>query len=162
MKYVYYGDPRLSHSCAEMGRSEIDLEFRKNVAAMIKKSKRKNGVGLAACQIGDMRRYFVFGKKVAINPILLEQSEEEVIDTEGCLSVPNVYAKVSRPKKIKVSYFDLNWNEVEIELHGMESRIFLHELDHLNGIMFFERASKEEQEKIKESLEKVKEVYANI
>ena len=79
--------------------------------------------------------------KKVVNPEILEFSEEKVDFEEGCLSIPGIYKKVVRPKKIKVKYFDENGTEVQEELDEMWARAFQHELDHLDGILFTERLS---------------------
>lgn len=159
MNLVYYGDPRLSQPCVPMEQSEVDLKFRRHIQTMTKKMKRKNGVGLSAPQIGDMRRYFIFGKKTAINPVIVGISDEKEVGEEGCLSTPNIYLPIKRYKKISVRYRDLNWKLVEEDLSGFEARIFQHEFDHLDGVMFLDRAEKEDLANITEALKKVEELY---
>lgn len=160
MNLLYFGDKRLNDYCfRELEQSEIDLNFRKNIEKMKKKMKQKFGVGLSAPQIGDFRRYFIFKNKVALNPEILEQNDYiEVLD-EGCLSIPNINVPIPRNTEIKVKYRDLNWNEVIETLKGFEARIFLHELDHLNGITILNRTTKEELERVSPSLEKIRGLY---
>lgn len=104
------------------------------------------GVGLAANQVGINKRIFLIttnigekkaGKIIAmINPEILELSKEEVKMEEGCLSLPKVYGKVVRPAKVKAKWQNLAGNWCEKKLEGWDARIFLHEFDHLEGIMF--------------------------
>jgi len=142
MYLIYCDDKRLRESCRPVECSEIDFLFHVNIVNMIKKMKKKNGLGLSAPQIGDMRRYFVFKNKVAINPEILEKSLEEEVLKEGCLSFPDVYVLVSRSKNIKVKYMNLKLEEVIENISGIEARVFAHELDHLNGITIIEREIK--------------------
>ena len=118
---------------------------------MIKLMLDERGMGLAANQIGITKRFFAIGhdsfdtfQKPAIiwNPLITKQSEEKVIDLEGCLSFKNIFVKVERPKVIEVQY-ETTQGKTRIEkLDGMESKCFQHELDHLDGITFNKRVSK--------------------
>ena len=104
------------------------------------------GVGLAANQVGINKRLLLItlnvgtkkGKKVLpmINPEILELSKDKVKMEEGCLSLPNVYGKVVRPAKVKVKWQNLAGNWCERKFANWDARIFLHEYDHLEGIMF--------------------------
>ena len=118
---------------------------------MIKFMLEKKGMGLAANQIGITKRFFAIGsetfdrfKKSAIiwNPRLITQSEEKVIDEEGCLSFKGIFIKVERPKVIEVEYETTQGTKQTTRLNGMESKCFQHELDHLEGITFNTRVSK--------------------
>lgn len=114
---------------------------------MIKDMVRHDGVGLAANQVGYDGRIFVMKPKTGnsfavINPVIEELSTDTVLDIEGCLSFPNLFLHVKRPKKIKVNYLDIDAKNVTIHLEDFEARIFLHEFDHLEGITFDTRVSK--------------------
>ena len=104
-----------------------------------------NGVGLAAPQVGILRRVCVVDVRdeepiVLINPEILETSGEQT-DDEGCLSVPGKVAEVTRPNYVKVSSLDMDMNPVIYEGEGLRARAILHEMDHLDGILYGERAS---------------------
>lgn len=110
---------------------------------MIETMRAENGVGLAAPQIGVLRRIFVveieeIGLHVMINPEFLESSGEQT-DYEGCLSVPGKTGKVCRPDYVKVKYTDLEGNEKVIEAEGFFARALCHENDHLNGILYIDK-----------------------
>ena len=118
---------------------------------MIKFMLENKGMGLAANQIGITKRFFAIGsetfdkfKKSAIiwNPRLITQSEEKVIDEEGCLSFKGIFIKVERPKVIEVEYETTQGTKQTTRLDNMESKCFQHELDHLEGITFNKRISK--------------------
>ena len=118
---------------------------------MIKFMLENKGMGLAANQIGITKRFFAIGsetfdrfKKSAIiwNPRLITESEEKVIDEEGCLSFKGIFIKVERPKVIEVEYETTQGTKQTTRLDGMESKCFQHELDHLEGITFNQRVSK--------------------
>ena len=110
-----------------------------------------NGIGLAANQVGVLKRVFtiqlqnhpVLTNPLAMfNPSIISTSETEELGQEGCLSFPDLWLEVKRPCNIEVQYFDKNAQECKIELSGIDARCFLHELDHLNGICFTEKVSK--------------------
>jgi peptide deformylase len=104
----------------------------------------KNGIGLAANQIGLPYRVFVMKSNPIIccyNPRIVDASEETIYLDEGCLTFPNYYVKIERPKRIRVRFTQPN-GEIMTEIYdGITSRIFQHELDHLNGIVFTSRAT---------------------
>jgi len=114
---------------------------------MIDIMHQSNGIGLSANQVGFRGRVFVMQPQILdnktpfalFNPILLEQSKEESLNEEGCLSFPNLFLEVKRSKKIKVQYVDKHQNTCIIELTDIDARCFLHELDHLNGICFTDK-----------------------
>ena len=118
---------------------------------MIKFMLENKGMGLAANQIGITKRFFAIGsetfdrfKKSAIiwNPRLITQSEEKVIDVEGCLSFKGIFIKVERSKVVEVEYETTQGTKQTTRLDGMESKCFQHEYDHLEGITFNKRISK--------------------
>lgn len=123
----------------------IDKEFLRLVDEMFDTMYEERGVGLAAPQVGESLRFCVVnctGKKedeiALINPVIVESSGEET-EEEGCLSLPGVRGKVTRPAQIKVKAYDRNGREIEIEADGLHARCIQHELDHLNGRLFFQR-----------------------
>jgi peptide deformylase len=110
------------------------------------------GMGLAANQVGITKRFFAIGhesfdvfQKPAIiyNPVLVSADEEQEVAQEGCLSFPGVLLQVSRPKMVLVRYQNNLGEFLMSRLAGMEARCFQHELDHINGITFNQRAEKE-------------------
>ena len=118
---------------------------------MVEVMVTENGIGLSANQVGVNARVFVIKTQTipeltmpfaAFNPEVIAVSEEMDYDYEGCLSFPNLFFKVNRPKSIKVKFLDRTAKECIIELSGIDARCFLHELDHLNGICFIDRISK--------------------
>jgi peptide deformylase len=106
-----------------------------------------NGIGLAANQVGVGSSLFVVDLSVMdghenesplvfINPVILDESDEEVTYEEGCLSVPDVREEIWRPERIRIRYRDLDFNEHEIEAGDMLARVIQHEYDHLLGVFF--------------------------
>lgn len=101
-----------------------------------------NGIGLAAPQIGILKRMIVIdlgdGPMEIINPVIVEQ-EGEQIEVEGCLSIPGVYGEVKRPARIVVEYTNLNGERVRVEGKDLLARCLSHEIDHLDGILFTDK-----------------------
>jgi len=124
------------------------------------------GVGLAAPQIGLPIRLFVIDlqafkeenpelgsfKAVMINPEMLETSGETETSEEGCLSVPGIHENVSRPKKIKISYFDADFNKHTDEFEGYKARVIQHEYDHLEGNFFTDKINPLRRQLLKSKL----------
>lgn len=147
---ILYGFPILRKHSFEVSENDNLLQLSSDLFDTVKKS---NGIGLAAPQIGILKRAFVMDtspfsedrdlvskyEQIFINPEILRQSANKISYEEGCLSIPGIYADVLRPEKITVRYFDLNFNRIEEELDGIKARIFLHEYDHLEGILFIDK-----------------------
>ena len=123
---------------------KFDAKLKQLAEDMIETMHAANGVGLAAPQVGLLKRMFVMnvdveeGDLVVINPEISEM-EGESIAYEGCLSYPQIFGKVKRPFKLKLKYHDLNGEVREIEAEGLKARCICHETDHLYGIMFTEK-----------------------
>lgn len=126
-----------------------------------------NGIGLAANQIGydksillvDMRQveeYQSMPPLIMINPEILLFSDDIVEMQEGCLSIPDLYENVNRPNQIQVRYWDLNQKEIIRDFDGYIARVIQHEIDHLDGILYFQRLSPFKRSLIKNKLNKIK------
>ena len=105
------------------------------------------GMGLAANQVGILKRVFAIKLQnqepfAMFNPSIISVNEDEEPGQEGCLSFPNLWLDVKRPTNIEVEYFDKAGNKCIIQLTGLDARCFLHEYDHLNGVVFTEKVSK--------------------
>lgn len=126
----------------------FDEKIKILVGDMIETMYDADGVGLAAPQIGILKRILVIdiyddtGVKVLINPEILDQKGEQ-IDVEGCLSIPGVSGTVKRPEYIKVKGFDQEGKEIVIEGEGLLARALCHEIDHLDGILFTDKIIEE-------------------
>lgn len=107
-----------------------------------------DGVGLAAPQVGILRRYCIVdagdGLLELINPVI-ESARGEQTGEEGCLSVPNKYATVKRPMKVKVRAQDRFGNSFTVKAEGLKARALCHEIDHLDGILYIDRAKEQEE-----------------
>lgn len=134
------GDPVLEKKCREI--TEITPKIAELVEDMIETMYEANGVGLAAPQVGILKRLVVIdvgeGPIVMINPVILETSGEQTGD-EGCLSLPGKAGTVTRPNYVKARAFDENMEEYEIEGMELLARAICHELDHLDGHMYTEK-----------------------
>ncbi|MDR1403667.1 MAG: peptide deformylase [Tannerellaceae bacterium] len=130
-------------------------ELKKLLANMFETMYHADGVGLAAPQVGLSLRLFVVDgnsmaddfpeckgfKRAMINPSIIEYSEEEISLEEGCLSLPGIHEKVSRPAKIHIKYMDEDLIEHEEEIEGFAARIVQHEYEHLEGRIFIDNIS---------------------
>lgn len=155
---VAYGDPILKKECEEIDEHYSDLK--QLISDMFETMYKAKGVGLAAPQIGKNIRLFIVDgspfaedededgeedpraegiadfKKVFINPIIEEEEGKEWPFQEGCLSIPAIRENVSRKPNITVSYYDENWKLKEESYSGYAARIFQHEYDHIEGVLF--------------------------
>lgn len=134
-----FGDPVLRKVAEEI--TDVDGKLVKLVDDMLQTMYAEPGIGLAAPQVGVQRRLFVYdvgdGPEAIVNPVISESSGEWVYD-EGCLSVPGLFWEIVRPKEIHLTGHDLDGNEVSIEADELLSRLFQHELDHLDGVMLID------------------------
>ena len=107
-----------------------------------------SGIGLAAPQVGIQRQIFVWDMDdepmVILNPTIVESDGEWVYD-EGCLSIPGLYVEMTRPKTVLMKGIDMDGNEISLEADELEARLFQHELDHLNGVLMFDRMQPEQR-----------------
>ncbi|ABS60804.1 peptide deformylase [Fervidobacterium nodosum] len=121
----------------------------------------QDGVGLAAPQVGISLRFFGMddgsGFKMIVNPEIIEKSEEKELGEEGCLSVPGVFADVLRHKWIRVRYQDEHGTYHEELLEGYPARIFQHEYDHLDGVLFIDHLDSKTRTALAQQLKKIME-----
>lgn len=134
------GDPVLNKVCKEV--KEITPKIQTLIDDMLETMYEANGVGLAAPQVGILRRIVVIdvgeGPIVMINPTIIETAGEQTGD-EGCLSVPGKAGEVTRPNYVKARFFDENMEEYEIEGEELLARAICHELEHLDGHLYVEK-----------------------
>lgn len=143
LKIIKYPDPRLKKMSAPV--TVFDQSLRDLAAQMLELMKEAHGVGLAAPQVGQNIRMFVMNptgeegdERVYVNPVLSEADGEEEGE-EGCLSLPNINAKIWRSTHLKMTAQDLDGNPIEEIGEGFIPRVWQHETDHLNGTMIIER-----------------------
>jgi peptide deformylase len=140
-----YPDPILRMSAKEVADFDDDL---KKLAERLEQLMRDaTGVGLAATQIGILRRVFVFTRDdevvAVVNPVLNDLSEEREVDDEGCLSLQGVTVPVERHLSLTLEGKDVDGNDLTFELEGHPARVVQHELDHLDGALIIERTNDE-------------------
>ena len=141
-----YGDAALRLKAHEV--EEFDDDLRRLVDRMIALMHDAQGVGLAATQVGVLRRLFVFepddeGPHAIVNPVVVERADETAGDEEGCLSLQGVRVPVDRSVKITLEGKDPNGEDVRYELDEYGSRVVQHELDHLDGVLILDRTDEE-------------------
>ncbi|MGY4707568.1 peptide deformylase [Candidatus Bipolaricaulota sp. J31] len=121
-------------------------------------------LGLAANQIGHNVRVAIvrLGEetRIILNPEVVERSPDLEVDTEGCLSLPGVEAEVPRPRKVIVRAQDEDGKEIRLELEGLEARLLLHEIDHLDGILFIDHLPADERREVLRRYKEVRESSA--
>jgi len=137
--------PLLREKSEEIDLKKIKVnELKELCADMIKTMKENDGVGLAAPQVGKSIRLITINTKdepkIMINPKITGKSWAKEWNEEGCLSVPGVYGKVRRNKKINCIYFDKKAQKTKIQAQGLLAFVIQHEIDHLDGILFIDKA----------------------
>ena len=150
MKLVPSTDPILTK-----GLEEFDFEKVKEIFAdaadlkeqMVDLMVKHKGIGLSACQVGLNMRCFVIGETkesaiMVINPKILGFSEETELAPEGCLSFPDTFLQITRPSQVSAEWLDEHGEKQSGTLDGYGARCFLHEFDHLNGVVFRDKVSR--------------------
>jgi len=146
---VKFGDPVLKSAASPV--RDFGPELRTEVDRMIGIMRDGMGVGLAATQLGALRRLLVFQAgpdaepTALLNPEIEWTSEEAAIAEEGCLSLPGVTLDVERPLHARFGGLDVDGERVRIEASGLEARVLQHELDHLDGVLILDRAPREQR-----------------
>ncbi len=162
-----YGSSLLRQNSLEVFPDDKYLDLIENLFDSL---DTKEGIGLAAPQIGILKRIFVIAvpinegkedkmqyfKKAYINPAIINKSNTKIYYNEGCLSIPGIYENVLRPESINVSYFDSDFNYFEEELNGIVARVFQHEIDHLNGVLFIDHINSLKRKLLFSKLNRIK------
>jgi peptide deformylase len=161
-------DPRLRQISSPV--EEVTDEIRELVSDMVETMYAAPGIGLAAIQVGVAKRILVIDLQepeeeggepvkdphVFINPEIVTHSDEEVPYTEGCLSVPDQFAEVDRPDKIRARWLDLDGKLQEQDIDGLLAVCLQHEMDHLNGVLFIDHLSRLKRDMILKRLAKLR------
>ena len=139
---VTEGDEILRKHCREV--TEVNDRIKTTMEDMVETMRSHYGVGIAGPQVGVLRRMFVAEPEPGrvyymINPVILEQSGADPGD-EGCLSVPGKIGTVTRPDYIKIEALDLSGDKQTYEFHDFDARVMCHEYDHLDGILYIDKA----------------------
>lgn len=164
--YVY-GKEELRETTVEVTPGDPTLD--KLIDDMFETMYDADGVGLAAPQVGKSLRLFVIDadplkdvfpetegfKRAFLNPTILEQSEEEVMMEEGCLSFPGLSERVTRPKSVRIKYQDQKGEWHDETLDGFCARVFQHEYDHIEGVLFTDKVTGLRKQMIKTKLQKL-------
>ena len=135
------GDEILRKRAREV--EKFDNKLKELVDDMIETMHKNNGVGLAAQQVGILKRVIVIdiydgkGPIVLINPVIIKTKGEQEVE-EGCLSFPNQYARLIRPEEVVAEALDENGKKVKIKAKGLLAQAICHELDHLDGVLFID------------------------
>ena len=149
LQLCYYGDPILRKRAEPVSEiTDVERQFADQMLMTLEVTG--NGIGLAATQVGALKRLIVvnigeaddeaYEPLVLFNPEILS-ADGEIVAEEGCLSIPDVTADVKRPENIVVEGLDAHGEFVHIEADGLLARVLQHEIDHLNGILFIDRIS---------------------
>lgn len=151
VKIIQFGHETLRGQARAVVLAEIENPEIMAVINELKIALPDNGIGLAAPQINHPLRIFLADLSkyewsnesvditVCINPEVTRYSDQVEVDWEGCLSAPGIWGKVPRPSVISVVYYTEQGERVTAELAGIAARVFQHELDHLNGVLFIDR-----------------------
>ena len=140
-----YGDPILRQKAASV--ADVCDDLRALADGMVETMHREEGVGLSAPQVGALVRLIVVASDpddehsdpiALVNPIVDEQSSDEWQAEEGCLSIPDVFADITRSERITVGACDLDGEPMSMQADGWATRVLLHEIDHLNGVLFID------------------------
>ncbi len=164
MPVVIYGSPVLRKKSYDI---EQKYDFHALVENMFETLKAQKGIGLAAPQVGLLKNLFIIDttpleeegtgiiEKAYINPEILSRGAETNYFSEGCLSIPGIFEEVNRPDKIEVRYRDIHFNWQEQTMEGIASRIFQHEYDHLQGILFIDHLHALRKKMLRTKLNKI-------
>jgi peptide deformylase len=154
-------DPRLRAVADPVG--EIDDEIKALARDMLETMYEAPGIGLAATQVGEMKRLVVMDLSkedepkspiVMINPEILKFSDETVVTEEGCLSIPELYYEVERPAEVTVRYTDLEGKVQEVEAKERLATCVQHELDHLDGVLYIDYLSRLKRDRVLKKFQK--------
>jgi peptide deformylase len=142
-----FGDPVLRQRARPV--TDFDESLERLAVDMLETMREASGVGLAAPQVGILKRLFTWEVEedngAVVNPVLLDASEDLVEDDEGCLSFPGLYYPVRRPLRARVQHADVHGEDHTTDLEDFDVRVWLHEMDHLNGILFIDHLAKHDR-----------------
>ena len=162
-KILIEPDPILRKKCEPL--EKVDIETKKLMDDMLETMYAAPGIGLAAIQVGILRRLVVIDISKAeekknpiflINPQIIHKSKKTSVYEEGCLSLPGQFAEIERPAECTLKYVDYNGREKELKAEGLLATCVQHEVDHLNGILFIDYLSKLKKDMIIKKLVKHK------
>ncbi len=166
LSILIWDDPRLSEVCEKLDDSEFGPQLEEFGRQLIATMNGKNGIGLAAPQVGILKRMFVMKfpdheqqrPVVVCNPVLVLDGAT-LFEREGCLSLPEIFQTVPRSENVTMQYRDPLGKVKELVIDKWDARVAAHEDDHLSGIMFFARMSRQMRRATLREWEKVKHRY---
>jgi peptide deformylase len=140
-----FGDPVLKTRAAPV--ESFDESLARLSQDMLATMRDNEGVGLAANQVGRLRRVFVAAieddEYVIVNPVITDRSETTELATEGCLSIPGIQVDVERPTAVTISGQDASGKPLQIEASDLLARVLQHEVDHLDGVLILDRTDRQ-------------------
>ena len=147
MELLYYPNDFLDKQLKDVNLDNPGFDPKEIKEQMVDLMLSSNGIGLSASQVGLDAQLFVMGDSkenstMCINPTILQYTKETVLDVEGCLSFPNIYVKIKRPKEILAEFYNENLEKQVVKIDGYSAKCYLHEWDHLQGVTFKDRVSK--------------------
>ena len=171
LKIKKYPDPVLRKKCEEV--KEITKEIEVFCRNMVETMTESEGIGLAAPQVGELKRVIVVhpirdrspearaetNPQAFINPKIIRKSKEAEIDEEGCLSFPGLFLKIKRAKKVVVEALTQEGKKIQIKAEGLPARVFQHEINHLDGILFIDKISFRQRLKIRKKVKEMAKQY---
>jgi len=153
-----FNEPVLRKKCEEV--KKVDEKIRKLIVDMVQTMKEEKGIGLAAPQVGVSKRVIIVqtdleGRRILalVNPKIIKKSQEKEMDEEGCLSFPGIFLEIKRAKEVEVEGLDIKGEKIKLKAKGLLARVFQHEIDHLDGILFIDRISFWQRLKIRKKLQ---------
>ncbi len=160
-----FNEPVLRRKCQDV--KKVDKKLKKLIVDMAQTMERNQGIGLAAPQVGISKRVIVVlnleNRRILglVNPKILKKGRETEIGEEGCLSFPGIFLKIKRVKEVEIEGIDINGKKIKLKTKGLLARVFQHEIDHLDGILFIDRISFWQRRKIRTKLKELKRKYGS-
>jgi len=147
MKLVHHSDPIMHRELADVNLKDPGFDPVELKEQMVTLMESQRGLGLSACQVGLDHKVFIIGENkensmMFINPEVISVSEETELDIEGCLSYPDMFIRMARPSQVEAKWYDEELNEKTGTFEGYTARCFLHEFDHLYGVVYKDKVSR--------------------
>ena len=148
-----YGEAVLKKKAEEV--KEITPEIKELIFNMKETLQNAQGVGLAAPQIGELKRIIIVEREAFLNPKIIKKSEETEIKEEGCLCIPGLFLKIKRAIEVEIEAQKEGGESIKIKAKGLLARIFQHEIDHLDGILILDKIPFWQKWKFKKQLKNI-------
>jgi len=147
MNLVSNTDPIFSKELGDINIQDPQINLKETKEQMTEVMVSRRGLGLSACQVGLDYKLFIIGENktnvmMFVNPQVLNVSEETELDVEGCLSYPDMFVTIARPKTVDAKWYDEEGKLQEGTFEGYTARCFLHEFDHLHGVVYKDKVSR--------------------